>query len=58
MGLSNCAGTIPGFMGPLTVGSLNKPRPTIHGWQSVFFIAAAIGAAGMIVFACLAAGNY
>jgi len=57
MGLSNCAGTIPGFMGPLMVGSFTTPHPTISGWQSCFFISAAIGGAGMVVFAAFAAGE-
>ena len=57
MGLSNCAGTIPGFMGPLMVGSFTSPQPTIPGWRSCFFISAAIGAAGLVVFASFAAGT-
>jgi len=57
MGLSNCAGTIPGFMGPLMVGHFTSPHPTVAGWRTCFFISAAICAAGMIVFAVFAAGE-
>ena len=58
MGLSNCAATIPGFMGPLMVGQLTSPTPTVLGWQICFFISAAICGTGMLIFALFAAGDY
>jgi len=57
MGLSNCAATIPGFMGPLMVGYFTSPHPTIKGWQSCFFISAAICAVGASSFLFFAAGE-
>uniref|UniRef100_H2Z5C1 Major facilitator superfamily (MFS) profile domain-containing protein n=1 Tax=Ciona savignyi TaxID=51511 RepID=H2Z5C1_CIOSA len=56
-GVSNTIGSIPGFIGPLTAGIVVKDKTSVNQWQVLFWINAAVGLFGSLLFACFASGS-
>ncbi|CAG5136811.1 unnamed protein product, partial [Candidula unifasciata] len=55
-GITNTAATIPGMVAPLIAGILT-PNGTAEEWRNVFYVCAAVAAAGALIYFVLAEGS-
>ncbi|XP_033121660.1 sialin-like [Anneissia japonica] len=56
MGFTNTIATIPGFVGPLIVGTLTENNDTRQQWQIVFWICFGIYALGLLTYLLFGSG--
>ncbi|MBN3312377.1 S17A5 protein, partial [Atractosteus spatula] len=56
LGITNTFGTIPGIVAPIVVGYLTTER-SLAGWREVFYLSAAINAAGALIFSAFGSGK-
>eukprot|EP00794_Sanderia_malayensis_P012121 gene12121-13372_t len=56
-GITNSAGTVPGFIAPLVVGVLTENKPNREQWQKVLFIASGICTIGGIFYTIFSSGK-
>ncbi|XP_064597334.1 sialin-like [Liolophura sinensis] len=57
MGLTNCFGTLPGFLGPILAGYLTDKQQTSAQWQKVFYISCGIYVFGTVFYLAFASGD-
>ncbi|XP_013411028.1 sialin [Lingula anatina] len=56
LGFTNCAATIPGFLGPQVVGILTDENNTMVQWHKAFYISSAVYAFGAIFYVIFGSG--
>ncbi|XP_064638978.1 sialin-like [Lineus longissimus] len=57
MGIINCASNLPAVVAPYLVGYITDEKQSIHQWQLVFYINAAVGVGGWLAFMALGSGE-
>ncbi|XP_035707132.1 putative inorganic phosphate cotransporter [Folsomia candida] len=57
MGITNSAGTIPGFLAPWVAGIIIDNDPSLNHWRLVFMITAGISFTGNLLFLLLSSGE-